>query len=206
MYSNITSIILAGGKSSRIGTDKALLKINGESVIEKIHKLLSEIFSDIIIISNKPDDFHFLTMKVYKDIYPDFGPLSGIHSGLTHSKTENNFIISCDMPLITEEAIRFIISNNTDADITFSKTDSKYHTLFGLYKQTCLPMAEELLKTASSEIKNQTQKTKVKLFDLINSVNTRLIDPTNEEFYKDDIFFNMNSLEDYSYVKKKLSC
>ena len=98
MYSNITAIILAGGESSRIGTDKALLKINGELVIEKIYKLLTNIFSEIIIISNKPDDFQFLTTKVYKDIYPHFGPLSGIHSGLTNSIQNKIFSLPAICP------------------------------------------------------------------------------------------------------------
>ena len=201
MYSNITAIILAGGESSRIGTDKALLKINGESVIEKIYKLLTNIFSEIIIISNKPDDFQFLTTKVYKDIYPHFGPLSGIHSGLTNSMSEQNFFITCDMPLITEEVIRFIISNTNNADVTIAKSVSTLHTLLGIYKKSCLPRAEELLRTANSQINNSTGKTKIKLFDLINSVDTDYIDLANENFYNEDIFLNMNTLEDYQKVK-----
>ncbi len=204
MINNITAIILAGGKSSRIGTDKALLKINGESVIEKIYNLLSNIYSDIIIISNKPDDLRFLTLKVYKDIYPNFGPLSGIHSGLTNSKTANNFFISCDIPLVTEEVIKFIISKKNNADIIIPKFKSSIHSLLGIYKKSCLPKAEELLRIANLQKNNSDGKIKIKLFDLINSMNTHFIDLANEKFYNDILFLNMNTMEDYRKVKEIL--
>ncbi len=201
MMENITAIILAGGKSSRIGTDKAFLKLNGESVIERIYNLLTKIFSDVIIISNNPEKFQFLTPKVYKDIYPHFGPLSGIHAGLSNSQTENNFFISCDMPLVTEEVIRFILAKMNNDDITIVKTESNIQSLLGIYKKSCLARADELLSFANSQINIKAGKTSVKLFDLINHVKTTFIDLSYEKFYHDDIFLNMNTSEDYKKVK-----
>jgi molybdopterin-guanine dinucleotide biosynthesis protein A len=198
---NITAIILAGGKSSRIGSDKAFLKLNGESVIERICNLLKKIFSNVIIISNNPDKFHFLTPNVYKDIYPNFGPLSGVHSGLTNSQTENNFFISCDMPLITVEVIRFILTKMNNSDITIVKTESNIQTLLGIYKKSCLARAEELLSFANSQKDIKSGKTNVKLFDLINQVKTTVLDISSEKFYNDDMFINMNTSEDYQKVK-----
>lgn len=201
MMENITAIILAGGKSSRIGTDKAFLKLNGESVIERIYNLLTKIFSEVIIISNNPEKFQFLTLKVYKDIYPHFGPLSGIHAGLSNSQTENNFFISCDMPLVTEEVIRFILAKMNNDDITIVKTESNIQSLLGIYKKRCLARADELLSFANSQINIKAGKTSVKLFDLINHVKTAFIDLSYEKFYHDDIFLNMNTSEDYKKVK-----
>ena len=201
MMENITAIILAGGKSRRIGSDKAFLKLNGESVIERIYNLLTKIFSYVIIISNKPDEFKFLTTNVYKDIYPNFGPLSGIHSGLTNSQTENNFFISCDMPFVNEEVIKFIVSKNSESDITLSKSKTTVHSLCGIYKKSCLSRADELLSFAISQKNIKTGKTSVKLFDLINYVKTTVVDLNSEKFYNHGLMFNMNTLEDYQKVK-----
>jgi len=204
MNLDFTAIILSGGKSIRLGEDKAFLRINNLTIVERIYNLLQNIFPEVLIISNESNNYKFLTNKIFNDIYVGFGPLSGIHSGLFHSETENNFIISCDMPFVNHDAINFIISQNSNHDIIIPKSKNKFHSLCGIYKKTCLANSENLLKSASSKINTQNGKTKVKLFDLINSVNTNFLEISNEKFFNDDLFFNMNSIEDYEYVKSKL--
>ena len=85
MNKNYTAIILSGGKSSRMGTNKSHLKINGKSLIERTVELCRSIFDESIIITNDIEEYVSLKIKCYKDIYPNFGPLSGIHSGLVNS-------------------------------------------------------------------------------------------------------------------------
>ncbi len=204
MNKNFTAIILSGGKSLRFGEDKALLKIKDKPIIERIYSLLSKIFNEVLIIAIHKDKYEFLTNRVYEDIFPGFGPLSGIHSGLVNSKTENNFMISCDMPLINTELIKFILSKNSDHDIIIPKSNSNFHSLCAVYKKSCLHIAENLLKSAEDKINNKNGKTKVKLFDLINSVNTKFIDLNNEKFFNSDLVFNMNTIEDYEFVKSKI--
>jgi molybdopterin-guanine dinucleotide biosynthesis protein A len=199
-----TAIILSGGKSSRIGQDKALLKIGNLTIIERIYLLLKEIFENVIIISNTPENYNFLDVKIYKDIFPGFGPLSGIHSGLVNSNTEMNFFISCDMPLISKEFIEFLMNINFDEDILIPTSLNNYHTLCAGYKKICLSKAENLLKSSHENMNSKNGKTKVKLFDLINFMNTKFIDITNEKFFNDNIIFNMNTLEDYEFVKGKI--
>ncbi|HAB53627.1 MAG: hypothetical protein A2315_08270 [Ignavibacteria bacterium RIFOXYB2_FULL_35_12] len=77
----ITGIILAGGKSSRIGQNKALLDLSGKKIIEIIYERISQSCNEIMIISNTPEDYQFMGLKIYKDIFPGLGPLAGIHSG-----------------------------------------------------------------------------------------------------------------------------
>jgi molybdenum cofactor guanylyltransferase len=204
MNSNVTAIILSGGKSLRFGEDKALLKLKNISIIESIYSLLNKIFNEIIIISNEESKYKFLTDKIYNDVFPGFGPLSGIHSGLVNSKTKKNFIISCDMPMISEELVEFLISQNSDSDIFIPTSNSNYHTLCAVYKKSCLPIAEKFLISANEKINIQNGKTKIKLFDLINSVNTKFIDISEEKFFNMDLVFNMNTLDDYEYVKNKV--
>ena len=110
MYNDITGIILSGGKSTRMGENKSLMKINGKTIIEHVNDLIQSLFSNVILISNNPDEYEFLGIKIYKDIFPGMGPLAGIHSGLKNSSTQKNFIISCDIPLMTPEMIKTIPS------------------------------------------------------------------------------------------------
>ncbi|MBK8943868.1 MAG: molybdenum cofactor guanylyltransferase [Ignavibacteriae bacterium] len=194
---------MSGGKSKRIGSDKALLKINGITLIERIQFLLQEIFNKVIIISNSPGNYKFLNSKIYEDIYPGFGPLSGIHSGLINSTSENNFIISCDMPFVTKDLINFIIHQTKSEDISIPKSYNNFLTLCAVYKKSCIPKAEELLKLASEKM-SENGKTKVKLFDLINSLNTKFVEISDESFFNGRLIFNMNSLDDFEFVKNIL--
>jgi len=202
MNSNFTAIILAGGKSSRIGEDKALLKLEGISIIERIYDILKNIFDDIIIVANNTEKYKFLSSQIYEDIYPGFGPLSGIHSGLFNSTTNNNFVISCDMPMINEKLIKFIISKNSGSEIILPKSNSNVYSLCGIYKRSCLNIAESFIKTAADNLDEQSGKTKIKLFDLINSINTDYIELNSEIDNVSDIMFNMNTLDDFEFVKE----
>ena len=93
MYNDVTGIILAGGKSSRMGENKSLLKLEGITVIERVVNLMQKIFKEVILITNTPDEYDFLSIPMYKDIYEYKGPLAGINSGLTHSKTESKELV-----------------------------------------------------------------------------------------------------------------
>ena len=101
---NITGVILAGGKSSRMGTDKGVLELNGKKIIEHIIYSIKPVVDEIIIISNS-NNYDYLGFKVYSDIIKERGPLAGIHTALTHTTTERNLIVSCDIPFINSELL-----------------------------------------------------------------------------------------------------
>lgn len=206
MYSDITGIILSGGKSSRMGVNKSLMLLNGKPVIETVADLMKTVFANVILISNEPEDYTFLNIPVYKDIFPGLGPLAGIHSGLTHSSTERNFIISCDMPLITSEMICYIADFVTIHPVTVARADGFIQQLCGLYNKSCLTAAENLLKeNAEQEVRNESQKKrKCRVLSLIDSVGAEIIDAEKLPFYKKDLFFNMNRPSDFDYVMNKL--
>lgn len=142
---NITGIILAGGKSSRMGTDKGLLKLDNSTFIEKIASTLKPFVNEIIIISDytEHDAFGF---KRIEDFYKDAGPLSGILSGLYKSKTEDNIVLSCDIPFISEELISQLITNS-DNEVLINQIECEGKTmpLIATYKKQCwLPIHKAL--------------------------------------------------------------
>lgn len=88
----ITGVVLCGGKSSRMNTDKALLKLGEKTIIEIIYKKLKSVFDEVIISANDSEKYKFLDAQIIKDIYKDRGPLAGIHSALKYSEYEKIFI------------------------------------------------------------------------------------------------------------------
>jgi len=108
MYKDFTGIILSGGKSSRMGSDKALLTVGDETIIERITDLMKSIFSDVHIVTNTPEDYKFLNIPLYEDIFKNKGPLSGIHSGLHHSliNTTQDLLRICLLPQVSDQDCR----------------------------------------------------------------------------------------------------
>ena len=205
MYNDITGIILAGGKSTRMGKNKSLLKIDDQTIIERVIKLMKSCFKDVILITNTPEEYEFIDIPMYKDIFEYKGPLAGIHSGLSYSKTDDNFIISCDIPLMTKEIIEYIIDYNTDKPITICKADGFIQQLAGKYSKYVLDLAVEILEAGINETRDKKQqKRKCAVLSLIDNVGAEIIDVENIPFYKDGTFYNMNRPEDYKFIMNLL--
>ncbi len=198
---NITAFILSGGSSSRMGENKALLKINGMYQIQRLLEILNPIFDNIIISSNDIQQFKFTGKKVIKDIYSGQGPLAAIHAGLTETETENNFFISCDMPFISTEMIKYLIHYKSNALIVLPKVEGKIQQLCGMYSKSILPNVEAHLLEA------QKNKSTVKgsIFELLGIVTNETVEVSKLKIYNKEIFFNMNTPNDYEYVKRKYS-
>ena len=206
MYEDITAIILSGGKSLRMGATKSFLKIGDKTIIERLRDLLQSLFKDVILITNEPDDYKFLGLPIYEDIFRHRGPLAGIHSGLKHSKTNLNFIISCDLPFMTKEIINYLIDYKTDKLITVAKADGFIQQLAGKYSKECLSPSEKILKEVeNNENRDVVQKKrKCNVLSLIDTVGAEIIPAESLPFYKEDLYFNMNRIEDYNLMLNKL--
>lgn len=195
--SNITAFILSGGKSSRIGTDKSFLKINGKSLIQNLCDLLNPIFSEVVISSNESELYEFLGKKIMKDILPARGPLSGIHSALSFTTSEKNFIISCDMPFISSEMISYLINYKSDADVLLPRADGRIQPLCGIYAKSILTDVENLLV----ESNKSESRLKGSAYELLNRVNTEFINVDQLDFYHPNLFMNINTLDDFNLAK-----
>lgn len=197
LKTNITVFILSGGKSSRIGKNKSLLEIDGKPLIQRLTDLLDSIFQKVLISSNEPELYDFLGKKIVKDIYPGRGPLSGIYSALNYTSSEKNFIIGCDLPFISIELVKYLTSYQSDAQILLLRADERVQPLCGIYSKSIMQEVENLLvESANSEL-----KLKGSIIELMSRVQTEIIDVTNSNFYHPDLFFNVNTPEDFNYAK-----
>ena len=133
----ITGIILSGGKSSRMGTDKGFLMYAGKSFIEHSIEALRSLVSNIIIVSNN-EEYDVFGLKRIEDVIVNAGPLAGIYSGLKFSSTAYNLVLSCDIPLIKGQILeRLINAIDVDAQVIQIESDGKSMPLIALYKKSC---------------------------------------------------------------------
>ncbi|MHB8919112.1 MAG: molybdenum cofactor guanylyltransferase, partial [Desulfocucumaceae bacterium] len=138
----VSGIILAGGKSNRMGRNKALLKIGSLTLIERVARVLSAVCPEIVIVGGSAADFGHLGYPVIPDIYPGCGPLSGIHAGLSAIKNEYGFVSACDIPFINKNLIRRIISRAEGHDAVIVMHGDYFEPLFSLYSKTFARAAE----------------------------------------------------------------
>ena len=182
-----TAILMAGGGSRRMGTDKSMLEIEGRLIIERTCEQLSACFEQILISTNEVDKFKFLDFQIVHDKIPEQGPLMGIASALEASDNEINFVIACDIPQIELRDVRRIINEavNSDADIIVPVTsDGKYEPLFAVYRKSALNAINEVLSSGGRKISDVFNLCNVKKVELgLNLVNLNTM-AEYEEFQK----------------------
>jgi molybdopterin-guanine dinucleotide biosynthesis protein A len=188
MIENITGIILAGGKSTRVGTNKAFLKIGKKTIIEQILAKFKEIFRETIVVVNEIQKFDSLKVRIIQDLISSKGPLGGIYTGLVKSNSFYNFIIGCDMPFINNGLVEHIASYAQDFDIVMPKVKERYEPLCALYSKRCIATIEGAL-----------DKDSLRIVDVLPLLNVKLIDEAEiKQFDPEFISFkNINTREDY---------
>ncbi len=154
MYCNekVSGIILAGGKNTRMGKEKAFLKIGGRTIIEIITTALKPLTGEIIIISNKPDLYAGYGVRVVRDVIPGQGPLSGIHAGLLQASNQAALVTACDTPFVSTRLARLLIDHSPAYDIVVPRYRGVVEPLFALYKKSCLDFFEMSLNKGHNKI------------------------------------------------------
>ena len=163
---DITGIILAGGKSSRMGTDKGLLLYQGEPFIQYSINALQPIVGEIIIVTNSPAYDVFKGRRV-SDIIENVGPLSGVYTGLKHSNTSYNLVLSCDIPLIKTKVLEKITDHiDEQHDIIQVTSNGVIMPLIAFYNKRCEEQLFALLNKGERRMKTLTESLEVKTIEL----------------------------------------
>jgi molybdenum cofactor guanylyltransferase len=108
--SDISGVLLAGGKSSRMGRDKVLLDLHGTPLIEFVAETLNQVFDQVIVSAIDIQTYQFLGLEIVPDTIKDCGPSGGIHAAFLHGTSSSIFLTACDTPCISPELIRYIPS------------------------------------------------------------------------------------------------
>lgn len=193
-----TAIILAGGKSSRMGFDKQFLKIKEKRVIDVVIDKLKEEFSEIIIVTNKPEEYKDSKYKVVSDIIKGCGPLSGLHVGLKHSKSKYAYFIACDMPNINIEYIRYmkeqIVKQKYEPMACVTTCTDFIEAFNGFYSKDLYEKIEDRLNDDKRSVNS-----------LLKSVDTLFIEEEKTREFSPDwnMFINLNTQEELEKYKEE---
>lgn len=157
----VSAVILAGGQSSRMGSNKALLPYKGGRFIEAIHRKLAAIFPEVLLVTNTPDQYDFLSCRKVTDIYPGMGVLAGIHSGLSHSSNPAIFCVACDMPYLVEDLVRHLASRADAGGVLIPESPGGLEPLHAVYGKGCLAAIEATLLSGQRRIVSFFDRTNV---------------------------------------------
>ncbi len=183
-----TAIILAGGKSRRMGKDKSILPINGMPAIKHIFAQLESHFDQIIVSSNNIAEHSFPGVKVVKDEVTGKGPLMGIVSALRVSRNDVNFVIACDIPEVDMSFVRKIVRESRGFDAVIPQTgQSKYEPLFAVYRKSTLAAIDESIISGNYKILEPLKKCDVHYIDLSHGGQLKNLNTMNDylQFVKD---------------------
>ena len=190
----MTGIVLAGGKNSRMGIDKAFIKINGSRMIDKTMDIYSQLFAEILIVTNDPLPYlEFSGATIVTDIYKGKGPLGGIYTGLFYAKNNYTFACSCDMPFLNEAFIAYMIGQLGKQDVIVPELPEGYQPLHAIYSRNCLPSIRRLILMDKLKITGFYRDMRVL------PISEERIRPFNED---GSLFQNLNTPEELEKVQQ----
>lgn len=185
-------VVLSGGKSSRMGTNKSLLTLHEKPVIEHITNELKRCSDSVAVITNDPLQYDFLSVDSYSDRYLEKGPLAGLETALYHIDADIYLCAPCDTPFINKNVYDYLLTCLGDHDAVIPVFEEKMHPLSGIYRRNILP-----------NVQQQLDNNELKVRGLFNYINVNYINNfkhiPNHMLKKH--FFNMNNPHQYEKAK-----
>ncbi len=196
LASETTGIILAGGRSRRMGRDKALLELRGKALIRYVLEPFADLFPEVIIVANDIPPFEPMGVPVVSDLMPGAGAMGGLYTGLVYASFPHAFVAACDMPFISPEAVRLLLDRADRFDVVLPSFPDGFHPLHAVYSRRCeRPVAKRL--AAGS----------LRIIDFFPEV--RVLEVSAEEIGEVDpegrSVWNLNTPEDFRKAEALLS-
>ena len=194
----ITAVLLAGGRSRRMGYDKRGMVIGGSALLEQLIDRLRTLCPEVLVIANDPDYFAPHKVQVFRDLYPG-SSLGGLYTGLYHASTARIFVTACDMPFFNPKVAKAVIQKSNGYDVGVVKTASGYEPLFACYSKKCLGPMQQQLEQGNYRIHTL-------LHQLQKSLRVREIEAEELTHIAgfDSAFININRPEDLAHTQRLL--
>jgi molybdopterin-guanine dinucleotide biosynthesis protein A len=191
----VTGVILAGGKSRRMGgAPKALLDFGGRPLIRHIVETLGSILPDCLIVTNSPELYAFLERPMVGDVFPEGGSLGGIYSGLRAAAGDAALCVACDMPFLAPPLLTHLVSRAGEADVVIPEAAGELQTLHAVYGKACLVPMERQLRAGRLKITGFFGEVRVR--SVPEPEVARLADP-------ELAFMNLNTPEDLARARAR---
>lgn len=197
-YKVFSLAIIAGGRSRRMGRDKAFVELGGKPLIEHVISRSADLGqTETILITNKPAQYARLGLPMYRDILPDKGSLGGIYTALVHARSPDVLVLACDMPFVNMDLLRFMTSMiSDDIDIIVPRVEGYPQGLHAIYKKTCIePIARQLATD------------RLKIIRFYGQMRLRYLDETDYAAFDPQgrSFANLNTPEELAEAERLLS-
>jgi len=192
-----SSIVLAGGKSLRLGSDKVLETIGKRSLLQLVVSRVTSLSQEVIIVTageqNISKSVDCSKLKVVTDIYPDKGPLGGIYTGLAASASFYNLVIASDMPFLNQDLLRYMIQLSVDFDLVVPRVGNLVEPLHAVYTKKCSAPIEQMVK-----------QNRLMINQLFPLVKTRYVKASEIEKFdpRHLSFFNINTKADLKKARE----
>ena len=187
----LTGLILAGGKSRRMGTNKALIPLLGRPMIQWVLERIRPFCEEIWVVGGEAEDYRFLNVPTVKDRIPQMGPLGGLYTGLLTSSSEWNLVVSCDAPFLPTTLIKHLVlllrqHSASGYQLFLPATQDKDQPLSALYSKKCLPVVQQLLTNQELALK--------RLFSFVPTLRVPWREP----------WIQVNTPQDFQRIKSQL--
>ncbi|MDZ7742055.1 MAG: molybdenum cofactor guanylyltransferase [Bacteroidota bacterium] len=190
---SITGIILAGGKSRRMGREKGLMELKGKPLVEYSIDVLEKVCGNILISTNSHAYDHYPYQAV-QDLIPESGPMGGIYSGLVRSETASNLVLSCDTPFVNRELFEYLIRNSPDMDCVVPWHGGEhFEPLCAFYNKKLTGIFYDFIQKGNFKIPD--------LFKVVHMLPLAM--DKNLSFYHENYFFNINSRKELNRAAEK---
>jgi molybdopterin-guanine dinucleotide biosynthesis protein A len=160
---DITGVLLAGGKSLRMGHDKACIEVAGQTLVSRSFDLLRRYFTKVLIAGDRPD-LAQPGIPAIPDIYPG-SALGGLYTGLLSADTDWIFVAPCDMPYPDHRILELLLAHRNGFDAVVPRTPHGYEPVFALYHKNCLPQMEDMLRHGQFRIYDFYQSIAIRFLD-----------------------------------------
>jgi molybdopterin-guanine dinucleotide biosynthesis protein A len=198
MKHSCSGVILVGGLATRYGGEnKAFLKVGGVQILDRLFDLFSELFDEIILVTNRPRDFLEWDALIVTDVFPVRSSLTGIHAGLFYARHPFAFFSACDTPFLKREIIETILSEiEPGADLVLPRTSAGFEPLCAAYSRRCLKPAEDHLRANKFKIHLALKGCRIKTIpeDRLREKDPDLVS-----------FFNVNTPQDLARAEQMLN-
>jgi molybdopterin-guanine dinucleotide biosynthesis protein A len=192
IHQMLTVCIQAGGHSSRMGEDKALKTFLGHPLIQRVVERLAPIADEVIVTTNRPENYRFLDLRLVSDLKPGRGALGGLYTAIASASRPMVAVAACDMPFASAALLRAAsrILVEEEVDVVIPRSDEGYEPLHAIYRrETCLPAIESSIDADQWKVISWFPKVKVRVLTLYE---IKLYDPSGLAFW------NVNTPEEFS--------
>jgi molybdopterin-guanine dinucleotide biosynthesis protein A len=189
MEIEVTGVLLAGGKSRRMGEDKRYLVVGEQTLLERGLGVLRSMFHEVLVVIAQDSAPLDIDARIVRDLVLDCGSLGGIYTGLTQATTQYIFAVACDMPFLNQAVITQFTNRRDTADIVMARLATRLHPMHALYGKGCLPAMEQMIVARQLKIQELVSHASLRV-QYVTEADLLSIDPSWRSFH------NVNTPED----------